>query len=292
MKKLLGLAFLCLTMLINAQDKVYMMDGSCRQVKVLEVTPDEIVIDPISESGNPVIDASERISRYDVILVEYKNGSVDVFNQPQKSLIFNANGTTRKEFKKDNQEFAFNLASINTLALCNADIAGFFERLVAAKYLGLGAMASYNFNDYIVAPNGFLGILYNAKKNYDIGAFINFYPGHFKRRTTFYMGTMFKYMSFNFDKVIEEVNGTSTNVKYVPTKGYQLATIVNVGTHSLIGKNFFFKTIAGIGAFKLHGDYKQQFNYLINKDRKAGQPEVNYNFLPKFYLGINFGFFF
>lgn len=273
-----------------AQDKIYLMDGNVRIVKVLEVAPEYITVVPLSESGAPFVDANETISMGEIILIEYKNGMVEVYNTPKKTAIYNANGSMRKEPKKDGQDFAFNFASINTLALCNADISLFFERLNASKKVGLGFMGAYNFNPYVIIPNNYLLILYNAKKNYDAGAFVNFYPGHFKRRTTFYFGAMIKYTSFIFSKVIEEQVGPVVNIKYAPAKGSQLATLVNAGTHTYLGRNIFFKTMFGIGAFKLRGDFKQQYNYFVNKDREAGDPSYNYNFLPKIYLGINFGF--
>lgn len=269
------------------------MDGSCKIVKVLEIAPDNITIVPLSESGAPFVDANETISKSDVILIEYKNGFVEVYNIPRKTTIYNANGSMRKDVKKDGkegQEFAFNFASLNTLALCNADISGFFERLIQSKKIGFGFMAAYNFNHYVTTPNLFINVLANAKKNYDIGAFVNFYPAHFKRKTTFYFGALFKYTSFSFSKVVEERSGTAINIKYVPASGSQMATIIDVGTHTNFGKNFFFKTIAGIGGFKLRGDYKQQFNYFINKDKTPQDPVVTYSFLPKIYIGINLGF--
>ena len=290
MKSLLVYSFLISAFIARGQDKVYFMDGTCRTVKVLEIAPDNIIIVPLSESGAPFIDANETISKSEVILIEYKSGMVEIFNTPENTAIYNANGSMRKDMKKEGQSFAFNFASLNTLALCNADISAFYEHLLPSKRFGFGGMAAYNFNHYAVLPNAFISILNNAKKNYDAGVFANFYPAHFKRRTTFYFGTLFKYTSFNFDKIIEEKTGGAVNIKYLPTKGSQMATIVTIGTHSAFGKNLFFKTIAGIGGFKLKGDYKEQFNYRLNAENKPTDPTVNYTVLPKIYLGLNLGF--
>ncbi len=267
------------------------MDGSCKVAKVLEIGPDYITIVPLSESGAPFVDANELVQKNAVLLIEYKNGSVEIYNKPGQTAVFNPDGEQNKLIKKDKEDITFyNFASINTLALCNSDISGFFERLSQTRGAGLGLIASYNFNRFVTAPNSFLLILNNAKKNYDIGAFVNFYPTHFKRRSNFTFGLMFKYTSFNFDRLVEEKNGNTTIVKYIPSKGNQLATIVTIGAHRYLTKNIFIKTIAGIGGFKLKGDYKQQFNYFINKDNKPGDPVYNYNFLPKIYLGLNLGF--
>ena len=290
MKRLLLYSFLTVVCFARAQDKLYLMDGSRRTVKVLEIAPDNITVVPLSESGAPFVDANEVIPKSEVILIEYKSGLVEIYTVPQKTAVYNSNGIMKRDPKKDAQELSFNFVSINTLALCNADISAFFERLLPTKRLGFGFMAAYNFNSYVTLPNSYIGVLYNAKKNYDVGGFVNFYPGHFRRRTTFYFGALFKYTSFNFDKVVEENTGTAVNVKYEPAKGSQLATIINVGFHSNLGNNFFFKTIAGIGGFRLRGEYKDQFNYLMNKDLKPGEARLSYNVLPKIYLGLNFGF--
>jgi len=266
------------------------MDGTTRLVKVLEIAPDNITIVPISESGAPFADANEVISKNDIILIEYKSGLVEVYTLPQKTAIYNANGGLRKDIKKEGQELAFNFASVNTLALCNSDISVFFERLIQSKKLGFGFMTAYNFNNYVTLPNVFLRVLNNAKKNYDVGGFVNFYPGHFKRKTTFYFGALIKYTSFSFSKLVEDNTSGTAVIRYVPANGYQLSTIIDVGTHSYIGKNFFFKTIFGIGGFKLNGDFKQQFNYILNQNNKPTDPPVNYNFLPKLYVGLNIGF--
>lgn len=291
MKRLLAYLFFSVGFVAAAQDKIYLLDGSCRIAKVLEIAPDYITIVPLSESGAPFINSNETIQKNTVLLVEYKNGTIEVYNKPDKTTAYTSNTTKTIREKKDAGNVSlFNLASLNTLALCNSDITGFFERLVQNKKLGFGAMASYNFNKYVTAPNSFMFILNNAKKNYDVGIFANFYPAHFKRRTTFSMGLMIKYTSFNFSSIIEEKIGTATNIKYVASKGDQLATIVTIGTHRYLSKNFFVKTLAGIGVFRLKGDYKQQFNYLSNKENKPGDPVYNYNFLPKIYLGLNFGY--
>lgn len=165
MKKLLIFLFFSAGFAASAQDKIYLLDGSCRVVKVLEIAPDYITIVPLSESGAPFINSNETIPKNTVLLVEYKNGAIELYNKPDKTTVYTSNSpkTVREKKDADNVSF-FNLASLNTLALCNSDITGFFERLVQSKKLGFGAMASYNFNKYVTAPNLFMLILNNAKK--------------------------------------------------------------------------------------------------------------------------------
>lgn len=276
--------------MIRAQDRIYLQDGSCKIAKVLEIAPDQITIVPLSESGAPFIDANELIAKDQVILIEYKNGTVEFFNAPQQSLVVHANGHADKFSRRNPGEISFqNLASLNTLALCNSDIAGFFEHLTPGKRAGFGLMAAYNFNQYVTLQNAFMAVLSNAKKNYDIGVFMNLYPSHFKRRNTFYYGILFKYTSFNFTSIIEENIGNAVEIKYVPSKGSQLATIFTLGAQTYLSKTVFLKTIVGLGGFNLRGAYKQQFNYIINLNNPSNSP-ANASFLPKIYLGVNLGF--
>jgi hypothetical protein len=268
-----------------------MLDGACIIAKVLEVSPDNIVFVPLSESGAPFINSNETTLKRDVLLIEYKNGTIDVYNRPRKNAVYSSDGVPNKLIRKEGEEIPlYNFGSLNTLALCNADISGFFEHLTQNKKLGFGAMAAYNFNQYAILSNAFISVLYNAKKRYDIGVFANIYPSRFKRRNTFSYGVLFKYTAFDFSSVIEEKSASSTQIKYVPSKGSQLATIFTIGIHTKLSKNFFLKTIGGLGGFFMRGEYKQQFNYFANKDNKSTDPEYNYSFLPKLYVGLNIGY--
>jgi hypothetical protein len=274
-----------------AQDRVYLLDGSCKVVKVLEIASEQITVVPLSESGAPFVDANETISKRDLLLIEYKNGLVEVYNRPEKTAIYNSDGRLNKKSHGNSKDISYyNFASLNTLALCNSDISGFYEHLVHSKKLGAGAMGAYNFNRYAGLQNALIAILPNAKKNYDIGLFLNLYPSGFKRRATFFYGVLFKYTSFKFTKVIEEKVGSAINISYAPAKGSQLATIFTVGIQIKITPTFFLKTMAGLGGFNMRGDYREQYNYQLNANRKTGDPVINAKFLPKFYFGLNAGF--
>jgi hypothetical protein len=104
-----------------------------------------------------------------------------------------------------------------------------------------------------------------------------------------YVGLMIKYTDFSFNKSINTgIPGTNaSSITYKATKGNQLATLITAGTHTYLNDRFFVKTIAGIGAFKLKGDYKREYNLQINNN---GSGAGSFNFLPKMYLGINIGY--
>jgi len=195
---------------------------------------------------------------------------------------------------KKTQSGKVNYVSLNSLALYNADVSVFYEHITKNKLFGVGVMGAYNFNLNTTLPNLFLYALQNSKKNYDIGATFNFYPGELNEGTSIYIGAMIKYTNFSFDKIISDSvtnsNVTSVSIRYSKTTGGQFAPFITGGTHTFLNDHFYLRTLIGIGVFKLNGDFKKEFNSRINKNSKSNTPPSNYNFLPKMYLGINLGF--
>jgi hypothetical protein len=280
------LIFVLLSITTLGQDKVYLLNGDCQTGKVTDITSDVVSFE--NDDGNI------SVNRDKILLIEYSNGIIEKFNAPEQNVIYMAPNEQSKKKGPDHDLSHHNQFSLNTLALCNADIAFFYERLNKTKKMGYGFMGAYNFNPYATLPNVFISILYNAKKNYDIGAHFNLYPGRFENRTGFYFGMMVKYTDFSFTKVEEVVSNTggitSITTKFTPAKGKQLATIFTAGTHTDITKNFFIKTLIGLGGFSLKGAYRQQFNYILNQDNPKGTAPLNVGFLLKLYVGINVGF--
>ncbi|MDP3555907.1 MAG: hypothetical protein Q8T03_00960 [Bacteroidota bacterium] len=280
------------TSYLKCQDKLFFLDGSTKKGKVTEISSEQI-------SGN-FNDEIISFPRQTVLLIEYSNGLCEIINAPQKNIIALEDKKENFHFKQAQKEiYNYNQISLNSLALTIADISAFYERILPSKKIGLGIMGAYNINQYANAVNLNISVLSNAKKNYDLGGFINFYPSRFEKRTRLHFGMMIKYTSFNFSSVKDDSvivgNLISVTTKYTPAKGSQLATIFTIGSHTDITETFFIKTIFGLGAFKLKGEYKTQYNLEINKqnnqsnNNNPNQP-VSFNFLPKFYFGINLGF--
>lgn len=262
---------------IAAQDKIYFLNGSSREAKVLEISPESILIEGEEE---PVT-----LKRENLLLILFKNGTVELINSPSQDLIYNPNAPVKFSGTHPDGIFKPNHFSVNTLALCNADVAAFYEYITRSKIIGFGVMGAYNFNLRATYQNPYIARLKNAKKNYDVGATINIYPWAFKKRTTFYFGMMLKYTNFSFDAIKPDpINGANA-VVYFPTTGSQLATLFTNGTHTSFGQGFFIKTMLGLGAFKLKGEYKEQIN---NERNSSGYKKINY--LPKIYFGVNLGF--
>lgn len=262
------------------QDKIYYLNGTSKECKVLEITPELIYI----KSS----DATETIYRSQVLLIQFKNGSTEIINTPTQSVVFNPLAPSKSSENTSTSNTLLHKTgniSINTLALCNADIAVFYEHITKSKLIGLGIMGAYNFNIHATLPNQFIAALPHAKKNYDAGLTFNLYPGRFENRTTLYVGAMIKYTQFNFDM---EKDSLGTTIVSSSRSGSQLATLLTMGTHTFFNEHFFFKTLAGLGAFRLKDDYQTQFNLQAN--RNSSGKTHNYSYLPKIYIGINLGF--
>jgi hypothetical protein len=103
---------------------------------------------------------------------------------------------------------------------------------------------------------------------------------------------MIKYMNFNFHstKTDSVISGTTRGViiSYIPDSGSQLATVFTIGAHTKFNENFYVKTFAGLGAFRLKGSYRDEYLKILNDD--PTKAPVNINYLPKIYVGVNIGF--
>lgn len=269
---LLLLAFCAL----KAQDRIYYLDGRSKECIVLEIGPEDI---QTNINGDV-----ETINKAELLLLKFKNGTTEIINTPTASVIYNPSLGIKSKASHDHIH-KHSYLSLNTLALCNADISAFYEYVPTSKLIGLGLTGAYNFNLRAGAPNAFIAILPDAKKDYDIGVTLNLYPSRLKRRTSLYYGIMTKYTAFRF---YTDTSSGKTPINYKPASGRQLTTMLTFGTHTIFNDHFFIKTGIGFGFFKLHGDYLSQFNYEVNRDPK-GKPSHT-TVLPKGYLGINAGF--
>ncbi len=277
---------------MRGQDKVYLLDGSSKTGVIEEISSESVILK--GEENAP-------IPRESVMLLEFKNGKTEVINRPKSSTNYNPTQLHNSKEAPAKNNDSQNMMSLNTLALCNADISGFYERFVVEKRFGIGAMAAYNFNASAGLQNFFIAVLSNAKKKYDAGIFANFYTRKAVKGNGWYYGVLFKYTSFTFSKATEEkvTSGgvTSVNIRYSSAEGSQFATMFTCGTVTNFNRNIFLKTIMGVGGFRLRGDYRQQYNYYLNKaaaTNNQGGAKITYDrsVLMKIYLGINIGCYF
>jgi hypothetical protein len=267
---------------LNAQDKIYLLDGQKLEGKVSEISQQKITYMVGKFSNEIPVDK--------VLLIAFHNGRTQVFHASEKDL-YQA-GNVRPERKEGPSRINFqNEFYINTLALYNADVSLHYEYRLSSKQMGLGILGTYNFNIYATAPNAFIAVLSNGKKLYDAGAFVNFYASTLQSKQKLFYGVMFKYTEFTFSAVKEDsiyINNTlNINVSYQPARSSQFSTFFNLGFHSDVTETFFIKSSFAIGFFILNGVYKQQFNYSVSDPQSGYYP--NFTVLPKASAGICVG---
>jgi hypothetical protein len=270
---------------LRAQDTVYLIDGQKKICHVESITPEFIIITENREEKS--------LARSEVLLIEYKNGRGEIFNLPAENLNINPDNGSISTIKKPESNTNKNYVSLNTLALCNADISVFYEYFPKGKVLSFGVMGAYNFNINSTNQNLFISVLNNGKKNYDIGATINLFPFEQDGDLNIYLGAMIKYTDLSFNLTNKDTTHNANTVSYLPSKGYQLATMFTIGTQTFINDHFYIRSLAGLGAFGLHGAYKTEFNQEWNSNsssKNSSSPPPSINFLPKIYLGLNIGF--
>ena len=265
----------------KAQDNIYFLDGAIEHGKTIEISNEFILV-----SNNNLIDTF-LFSK--ILLIEYQNGRIEIINKPKENSIQYLDSSKKKQ-ERSTDFYKFNQVSLNTMALCNSDIAFFYEHIFKRKLIGAGLMGAYNFNTRASFLNLFIATLDNSKKNYDLGAFVNFYLNRLNKKNQFYLGALVKYCQFSYTKIIEENSNGASSVKYINTDDYQLATIFTLGSHFNFTESFFIKSYFGFGGFNLRGDYREQYNYQLGANRVSKKPNQNVGFLPKLYLGINVGF--
>ena len=281
MKLKLIIIYFFISYFFKAQDKIYFLDGAIEHGKTMEISSEFILV-----SNNNLID-SFLISK--ILLIEYQNGRIELINKPKENSIQYLDSSKKKQ-ERSTDFYKFNQLSLNTMALCNSDIAFFYEHIFKRKLIGAGLMGAYNFNTRASFLNLYIAKLDNSKKNYDLGAFVNFYLNRLNKKNQFYFGAFVKYCQFSYTKIIEDNSNGASSIKYINTDDYQLATIFTAGSHFNFTESFFIKSYFGFGGFNLRGDYREQYNYQLGSNRGSKKPNQNVGFLPKLYLGINVGF--
>jgi hypothetical protein len=291
MRSVLTLLFIIFLLFSKGQDKLFYLDGTSKKCKVLSVNSE--VVQLIDENGY-----ESMIARSYIMMIEYKNGFIDVFNYPQDdSEIQPANGENIDAPKKDlrSSQFKHSYASINTLALTNADISGFYEYRPRDLPIMIGIMGAYNFNIRSTIQNNYINILANGKKNYDIGVTFNYLPeSGDEDEEKIYIGAMAKYTDISFDVITIDsagAPGSKTQIlTYSKSKGSQLAFMATTSYQLHFGDGFFMRGIFGFGGFKLTGDYRKEYNYYANKNLQPAEQYHEAIYRPKIYLGVNVGF--
>jgi hypothetical protein len=270
-----------------SQDILYTLTGNKLQAKVVEINTTDIKYKDFANIDGPTY----VISKADIVLIRYSNGSTDIINpdapellpkkpEPPPAVVENKRKTPEKP-KMNIYYLNNNLLSINAMALANGDVTLMYDREFANQHIGLSVLGGYNFNSRMGGLNAaIVDSRDGAKKHYDAGLGINFMPKTTKR-VQYFVGLLGKYMSYSYKNVIDTTNN---QLKYENAKGFQFALMITNGWTYRISPNFNFKLF---GAFGVPVNYPE-LNYYSTSS--AGRISNPYRSLPKIYIGYCFGY--
>ena len=265
---------------LKAQDKLYFLNGEILSGYVVEVSPNNITFG--SNRG------TNTFEKTDLLLLEFSNGRIEVYNRAPVDIFTNDEPGKNIRLEQSLRKVdTVDMISFNSLALCNGEVSLLYEHLLFKKFIGIGAIGSYNFNTVTNVFNIFLVPLENCKKKYDIGGFVHVYTrSNFFNSKLFY-GAMVKYSEFSYTALFQDKvgSGSSTRIvtRRVDTNGHHTALIGLVGTEFKLTNSLFLRTVSGLGGYLLKGTYRQQYNARVG-------PHSDVGFLPKAFLSVQFGF--
>lgn len=282
-RNLILLFIFVISQITVAQDILYLINGSKISVKVKEINTTDLKYKDFSNIEGPTY----VISKSDLVLIQYSNGSTEVLNknpmplEPKKQTSVSTE-TKKVSAKKNTAPNLYymnsNLLSINALALANGDATLIYDREFFNSKMSISFLGGYNFNSRMGGLNGFIADTKdNAKKNYDAGLGINYMPRNTKR-VQYFVGFLGKYMSYNYKNVIDTSNHQK---KYADASGYQLALMLTNGWVYRISPFFNFKIFGSIGV---------PINSTTLETVSTNGTKINYSNFPKVYLGYCFGY--
>lgn len=282
-----------------SQDILYTTAGSKLKGRVTEINLKDIKYKDFSNLEGPTY----VISKTDVVLIQYANGTTEVINDNPNTLApkitetitpdekpseksvyvpFDRNNPYAKAKKSDKKGFNLyylnnNTLSINALALANGDLTLMYDRDILKSRMSLSFLGGYSFNSHIGALNFFIRDSKEAaKKKYDAGFGINFMPRNTKR-VQYFAGVLLKYMAYDYLNVVDTTNNQKN---YQKASAYQVAILISNGWVYRVTPNFSFKIFGSIGG---------QINSTpLETSNSTGK--VNYGNFPKVYLGYCFGY--
>jgi hypothetical protein len=278
--------FILLAMLaaypLLSQDIIYTTGGNKYKAKVLENNSSDIKYKDFDNPEGPTYVISKR----EVVLIDYQNGTTEVINSNPPNYSSNKTETdyaTKKPEQKNPNELYYmgkNMVSINALGLLNADISIFYDRDLLNNKLDLMLMGSYNLNKSKPALTTFINQDYpNAKKNFDVGLGLNFLPSD-RGRAQYFVGVMAKYMQMEYDKSViteQTINGfvfQSNSIERAPMS--QLMIGATNGVQVRVSYHFNFKIFATLG--------------LATNSPASTSSNAAGSTYPKAYLGYCFGY--
>lgn len=277
--------FVFLFQLIRSQDIVYLNNGDKVEAIVKELNNTSVKYKNFTNPDGPTY----VINKNEILMIEYKNGTLDILNKnpgsvsPAKTETV-APKTPAKKGPYDLYYSNKNCLYFNGIALANSDLAFFYDREIAKSRLSVVLMGAYNFNVHTNYTNAYIQALGVSKKNYDLGAGINYYT-QTRKKTQYFVGLLFKYMDFNYvrETTTEEIiNGVShLSVTTQNVHNYQIASMVVNGLQFRMNPFFTYRIFIGIGFTNKDTDITKAVKENVKIEAQS---------LNKAYLGMCVGY--
>jgi hypothetical protein len=271
---------------VKAQDIIYLNKGTKFEAIIKEVNVNEIKYKNFSNPDGPTY----VIAKTDVLLIEYKNGTFDVITKTPARVMppqLESAIPSKKEIKKDPYALYYlgkNCVYINALALVNSDLSFMLEREFNKSRHSVVLFGAYNFNIATNYTNSYIQALNYSKKNYDLGAGINYFT-QTKRRSQYFMGIWFKYMNYNYVRETakqDTILGTpSIVVTQQNVNSYQFATLFMNGVQVRVTPFLTYRMFFGLGFTNRNRDVSVAVRDDVNQKARS---------FIKAYLGICIGY--
>ena len=270
----------------KAQDLIYLNNGSKLQAIIQEVNVKEIKYKNLNNPDGPIY----VVAKTDVLLIEYKNGTFDVITKNPARVTppgLQPELPPKKEVRKDPYALYYlgkNCVYFNGLALVNSDVSFMLEREFNKSRHSVVFFGAYNFNIATNFTNRYIQALNYSKKNYDLGAGINYFT-QTKRRSQYFMGIWFKYMNYNYVRETasnDTILGTpSIVVTQQNVNSYQFATLFMNGIQMRVTPFFTYRIFLGLGFTNRNRDVSVAVREDVNQRARS---------FFKTYLGICVGY--
>lgn len=245
------LLFFVIVQAAISQDIIYLNNGSKVEALVKELNVTTVKYKNFNNQDGPTYVSNKN----DILFIEYQNGTIEIINKDPSSISPPGTPTVapKKEIPKGPYDIFYmnkNCIYLNGLALVNSDIALIYDREIANSRLSLVLLGAYNFNLHTNYTNRNIHALYNAKKNYDLGAGINYYT-QARKKTQYFVGVLVKCMHYEYvrqTEVEENINGiVYKTTKLENANNYQISGLLLNGLQFRITPFFTYRAFIGVG---------------------------------------------
>jgi len=245
MKKIMFLASFCLLAIINqAQDTIYLVDGTQRQGKVVEVSSTQVRYFPAANLGGPIFHISLQL----VAKIVYEDGTVASFQDVNKT-------STEKALTTPEPRVATNALAIDAVSFFLSHISVSYEKFIKSSSWGIRIPVSIRFREFV--PGEYYWMKDVSQEKFRIGVsgnnyFFDNYP------SKFYFGPSISIGSE--DALIRTGDGISD---FRVETGVFVILAINAGYQFFASKNIFLGFHSGLLYRFSKDDYIEKPNFTM-----------------------------